>query len=123
MSEVPVRIKVIVYDEDESYETTAPGYRVVCPRCGGSGTHDHPAFSNGITGSEWAEWEPEERENYMNGTYDVPCEECHGRNVVDEIDWETWEGEDPKSAKLHLDHLRGVAADHAEQEYCRRYGI
>lgn len=54
----------------------------ICDRCEGHGTVDHPAFSNGITSSEWAEWEPEERQNYFNGAYDVPCDSCNGSGKV-----------------------------------------
>jgi len=84
--------------EDDAYELTVEGEEIleelalptrreVCDRCRGEGKHDHPAFSNGISAEEFDE-DPDFREDYMAGTYDVPCEECHGRNVVDVIDTE-----------------------------------
>lgn len=54
----------------------------ICERCDGNGKHDHPAFSNGITSSEWAEWDDDDRSAYMGGVYDVPCSECGGRGSV-----------------------------------------
>lgn len=59
-----------------------PGKRVLCPRCNGDGQVDHPAFSNGITQSEWAEWDEEERDLYLGGAYDVVCPRCSGRRWV-----------------------------------------
>lgn len=54
----------------------------ICDRCQGSGAVDNPAFSNGITSSEWAEWDPEDRQDYLAGRYDVPCSGCHGSGKV-----------------------------------------
>lgn len=55
----------------------------VCPRCEGEGTHTNPSIDgNGITSSEWAEWDEEDREMYMTGGYDVQCELCKGQRVV-----------------------------------------
>jgi hypothetical protein len=63
-----------------------PAKFVICGRCNGEGTHDHPAFSNGITSSEWAEWDDDDRDHYLRGDYDVACECCEGgkKLVVDE---------------------------------------
>ncbi len=55
----------------------------ICERCDGDGQHDHPAFSNGITASEWADdWDEESRETYLRGGYDVPCDDCGGSGKV-----------------------------------------
>lgn len=54
----------------------------ICCRCEGAGKVDHPAFSNGITSSEWTEWDQDDRENYMRGTYDVRCEACKGSGKI-----------------------------------------
>jgi hypothetical protein len=59
---------------------------IICHRCEGEGTVDHPAFSNGITSSEWAEWDDDERQDYMRGVYDVPCPECRGAGKVKDYD-------------------------------------
>jgi RecJ-like exonuclease len=54
----------------------------ICDCCEGHGKVGHPAFSNGITSSEWAEWDYQDRENYMSGLYDVPCADCRGSGKV-----------------------------------------
>ena len=56
----------------------------VCPTCEGKGTHVNPSIdSNGITGEEWdRDWSYEDRENYINGFYDVSCYECYGKRII-----------------------------------------
>lgn len=54
----------------------------ICGRCAGEGKVGHSAFDNGITSSEWAEWDEEDRHNYMSGFYDVTCDDCKGRGSV-----------------------------------------
>lgn len=54
----------------------------VCGKCDGEGRVAHPAFSDGFTQQEWYDWEPEERERYMTGFYDVTCPDCSGRTTV-----------------------------------------
>lgn len=54
----------------------------ICDCCDGSGTRGNPAFSNGITSSEWAEWDEDDRDDYMAGRYDVACGDCGGSGKV-----------------------------------------
>lgn len=77
-------ITITVYDDnDDEVEHELPATNEVCDRCDGHGTHTNPSIDgNGITASEWAEWDTDERDAYMNGEYDVTCEKCHGNNVV-----------------------------------------
>lgn len=85
------------------------GKYVVCDRCRGMGVHDHPAFANGIGEEDFAE-DPEFRENYFSGRYDVACEECKGIRVIGVPDedymtpaerkaWETWQNEDEERCR------------------------
>jgi hypothetical protein len=70
---------------EQEYEL--PAKYDVCDRCEGHGRHSNPSIDgNGITGSEWEEWAPEERETYLSGGYDVTCEECNGLRVTLVID-------------------------------------
>src|ERR1700756_1678658 len=55
---------------------------VICSCCEGEGKVDNPAFGNGFTGSEWAEMDYDEREDYLEGCYDVLCRECGGSGKV-----------------------------------------
>ena len=75
----------ICYEDDELgvVEETIelPGKYEVCDRCNGTGVHDHPAFSNGITMQEFAE-DPDFAESYFKGHYDVQCSVCHGLRVI-----------------------------------------
>lgn len=55
----------------------------ICHCCDGNGRLDNPAFSNGITSSEWHdEWDADERRSYLRGDYDVDCTECGGSGKV-----------------------------------------
>lgn len=58
---------------------TLPAKYEVCSRCKGRGVHDHPSF-NGLTAEDFAE-DPDLRENYFAGVYDVACERCGGLRV------------------------------------------
>lgn len=85
-----VTLTCTMEDEDSGMydETmTLPSKFVVCWRCRGRGVHDHGAFSNGISPEEFAE-DPDFREDYFNGMYDVTCTECKGRRVLAEVERE-----------------------------------
>ncbi len=54
----------------------------ICGCCEGHGKVDNPAFSNGITSSEWEQWGDEDRASYLSGLYDVPCPDCRGSGKI-----------------------------------------
>lgn len=82
-------MKITLLSNETREEIEIPSKCVVCPRCRGKGTQDHPAFANGITEEMWdRDWGEEEREDYRRGFYDVKCEECGGRNVIDVPDFD-----------------------------------
>jgi DnaJ-class molecular chaperone len=61
-------------------EQEMPARYVVCSSCDGRGTTTlHGAA---ITASEWAEWDQDDRDNYMSGVYDTACPSCKGQRVV-----------------------------------------
>jgi hypothetical protein len=74
-------------DEDgEPHKGFVPAHYEVCGRCRGTGKHSNPAIDgNGITQSEFAEWDDEDREGYFNGQYDITCSVCIGERVVAEL--------------------------------------
>ena len=75
-----------ILDEDEGEEGFPCRYEV-CPRCEGEGKHVNPSIDgNGLTQSDFDE-DPQFREDYFSGMYDVTCYECHGNRVVPELDW------------------------------------
>lgn len=79
---------VEMFQEDRPADERLVLHKVVCPRCDGEGRHTNPAIDgNGITQSDREDWADDDfMEDYMAGHYDVRCEECEGRNVVDAVD-------------------------------------
>ena len=75
----------ISLEEVYGVEFVLPTKYEMCGRCRGEGVHD-PEDWNGFTGSEWAECEPEFREDYLDGRFDVQCTECSGKRVVPVVD-------------------------------------
>jgi len=117
-------IKIWYTNDDGDRESMKmPGRWAICSRCDGHGKHVHPAIDgNGITSSEWAEWDDEEREMYFGGGYDVGCEEkCNdGKQwVVDEeaLDnsqkaaYEIWCMEKDEEARERYAEMRMRAAE------------
>lgn len=83
-----------VYKDDDKWyvqSVTNPGYAdeevdlpmkfEVCPRCQGEGVHDHPAFADGISPEQFEE-DPDFKEEYLRGAYDVQCSVCSGLRVI-----------------------------------------
>ena len=106
---------------EEYHGTTIPKYKIVCPRCDGEGAHVNPAIDgNGITQEEWSDWDDDEREGYLTGRYDVTCEECGGRNVIDEVDeeamdpallseWNEWVDSDRETKAIYrMERMMGA---------------
>lgn len=78
---------MITVIDDQSDEHALPVKMEVCPRCEGRGTHTNPAIDgNGLTSEDFEEQGPEFREDYFAGVYDVTCERCGGRNVIEVVD-------------------------------------
>jgi hypothetical protein len=66
-------------------EVVVPFVWAVCGLCDGKGKHVNPSIDcGGISGEEFDE-DPDFRDAYMSGRYDVECGECHGRRVVPEL--------------------------------------
>lgn len=73
-----------VYDgeTDTSKEVCVHMEYDVCQTCRGRGKHVNPSIdAHGISGEEFAE-DPDFRDEYVRGVYDVSCYECKGRRVV-----------------------------------------
>lgn len=114
------RFTVEVYGEDEngdySEEITLPATLEVCDGCHGTGTHVHRAIDgNGITGAEWEEWDYEDREDYMGGRFDVTCEDCHGRNVMPVVDWDSVPDKVAERVQEQLDREAEYEAERAHE--------
>lgn len=113
-------MSIILEGADDGVDVIVPAKYEVCDRCRGTGYHDHPAFSNGITSSEWRDdWDEESREMYKRGGYDVQCHECKGRRVVLVPDDQS---ADIKSLAFYDDWVTTEAASRAEETAERRMG-
>ena len=67
-------------------ELILPAVFQVCPHCNGEGSHVNPAVDgHGLTSDDFAE-DPDFAEEYMSGSYDVPCSRCSGERVVPVVD-------------------------------------
>jgi RecJ-like exonuclease len=75
--------------DDDGDEVTLPYRMEVCPQCNGKGSRVNPAIDgNGICSDDEI-WQDEDfREGYFSGRYDIVCDECNGRNVVEVLDRE-----------------------------------
>jgi hypothetical protein len=110
-------------------ELDAPAHWEICSRCSGNGTHVNPNIDgNGITSSEWAEWDEDEREGYFSGRYDVQCEDCSGSGKILEIDHERFEAQHPAAyaiwneSEQEDESFRQMWADEAKWERRMMYG-
>jgi hypothetical protein len=73
-------------DEGEEVEVAVHCVFGVCGTCNGRGKHVNSSIdAHGITPEEFAE-DPDFRQSYFRGDYDVPCNECGGQRVVPEPD-------------------------------------
>lgn len=74
--------------EGEEVETDFPAKFDVCGTCEGRGSHVNPSIDrNGITEEEFNE-DPDFRESYFSGAYDMQCVECKGLRVVPVVNLE-----------------------------------
>lgn len=73
--------QIILYAGDEE-ERRFLLEREVCPTCNGEGSHVNPSIdSQGLSADDFAE-DPDFAEDYIRGTYDIPCKECNGLRVI-----------------------------------------
>jgi DNA-directed RNA polymerase subunit RPC12/RpoP len=111
----PAEDKPILYLEEDNdiKEVELPTHWEVCDVCRGEGKHVNPAIDCGGI-SEEMEDDPDFRENYMSGMYDVTCNHCGGKRVVKGVDWEAMSDEHQKLyerqlQQAHNDHLEHMA--------------
>lgn len=119
------KMKIEYTDEEgEDVEVEVPCRKAVCSRCEGEGKHVNPAVDgHGITAEEWErDWDDESRAAYFAGAYDVTCEECEGRRVVDVPDPERFTVEDKAHWAAYQRELDARAEVRQMEEMERRYG-
>lgn len=105
------KMVVTLYDDDAEgdeveIEVELPTRFEVCPTCEGRGSHTNPSIDcNGLS-SEDFEQDPDFREDYFSGVYDVQCYGCGGRRVVPVVDERRC---DPKHLELYYRQLEARA--------------
>jgi hypothetical protein len=73
------------HDDGEATEVELPTHYEVCGLCRGEGKHVNPAIdAGGLSGDRMDD--PEFMEGYMSGVYDIACNSCKGKRVVQALD-------------------------------------
>ena len=118
-----MKLTYLLYSDHEEEELVSfPAKYEVCNDCSGRGTHVNPGIdSHGISQEEFDD-DPDFRENYFGGVYDVTCYNCKGLRVIPTIS-ENLLTETQKSQLERLqEKLEDDAAYRDEDEHCRRMG-
>lgn len=109
-----------ILDDDEQ-PIRLPMHKEVCGRCRGEGTIVNPAVDGFSTSDEC--WQDEDfRDGYLSGRYDITCPDCDGLRVVDVVDEETLERNDPELYARWLASCREWFDDQHMSMMERRYG-
>lgn len=107
----------ITFENSAGEEITVklPTKKEVCSNCEGTGTQLCSGMRGEVyTAEEFAEsFDEEQQEEYFRpgGRYDVLCEVCKGKNVVDEVDEDKCKGNPELVEAL-------AALDKQEQDEC-----
>ena len=111
------------YEDEEGNEAEEtvvfPAIYKVCPTCSGKGKHVNPSIdADGLTAEDFDE-DPDFRESYFSGVYDVTCYECGGLRVIPEID-ESNLSEAQKGFLTRVQELEAQKAQWAREEAAER---
>ena len=114
----------------EDFPIDFPSKFEVCWICDGKGKHTNPSIdASGISREDFDE-DPDFREDYFSGIYDITCGQCHGKRVVPVVDTEsqlmekeieipisTYSGEETgEVAKVKLSDLYEMVLSQEEEE-------
>lgn len=115
---------VVMYNDEtgDEEEIHLPTHKIVCPTCSGKGHHVNPSIdANGLSSDDF-DADPDFREDYFGGAYDVQCYECGGKNVVDAVDMEKLERTNKPLYDRYMKHLSFEQQWRAEEAHERRMG-
>lgn len=108
----------ITVEDDDGIEHVLPSRFEVCDVCDGKGVHVNPNIDrNGISGEQFAD-DPDFRDDYFAGVYDVPCNRCRGKRVVAVVDETRC---DPRLLEMYRADLDAQYEVDADAEAERRY--
>jgi hypothetical protein len=114
-----VEINLWEDEAGDSVPVRLPAEYKVCSVCRGKGTHVNPNIDrHGLSREDFDE-DPDFREDYMNGRYDMVCNGCKGERVQA---WPDWKRVDPALRARVEAHFEEEANYRAECEAERRMG-
>lgn len=121
--EVNMKIQYFMLDEDENeVQFILPAKFEVCSRCNGKGKHVNPNVDcHGISQEEFDN-DPDFREAYFSGRYDVECYDCGGKRVILSLDCDSLSEKDRENLKLVEDYEKEEAAYEAMCRAERMFG-
>ena len=96
-----------------------PTKKQVCPACGGVGTHERRDIDCSLMVDSMREDGDEDGlAGYFAGDYDVTCQTCGGKNVIDEIDFDYFVSNYPELYKemCEWDDEERASAAYSAQE-------
>ncbi len=104
----------------DSIEVDLPCHRIVCDHCDGTSSHVNPNIDGHGLSQEDFDQDPDFRESYFNGDYDVACDQCKGARVVDVVNYEALT---PKMQRRYNAYLDQRNADEQEAAFERRWCV
>lgn len=113
-------------DDGNAKSVRVPVTFQICETCDGRGVHANPSIDeNGITEEEFDQ-DPDFREHYFRGGYDVKCYECGGNKVIPVLDFHRADSETRKLMEQYQEEEQEREAFEAEYrrevEAERRFG-
>ena len=109
-------MRLTIRSRDEDYEEIElPAKYAVCGTCEGKGTHVNLGVDGHGLSAEDFDQDPDFREEYFSGAYDVRCEECAGERLVTVIDEEACTAEQVEQHWRHCDDEAAFAAECANE--------
>lgn len=118
------RKKGIPFDTEQGLEVRLPSKRDMCPTCEGEGTTVFGRMRGdaAVFTQEDFEEDPDLAENLENGVYDKECPHCKGTRVVDTVDEERLEKENPELFKQWRYHVESLEEMKRIEDMERRSG-
>ena len=89
--------------------------------CDGSGKYVNPSIVSGGLTQEDFDQDPEFRQDYFSGVYDITCEQCHGNNVIPVVNEKALSDEEKKMYYAWLEDEQDRLAEEAEDRRTRFY--
>lgn len=108
-------------EDGEKVTVQLPAHYEVCSTCQGAGKSS--AYLGAFTSSEWADQDPDWKEDYLSGAYDRQCETCKGLRVVPIVDREACKTPEQKEALEHIDAQAEYERDCRSEQQMRERGI